>query len=175
MLKKPRRNLLLATSQNGALLHDDTEKENALAPKAEVDCKYHRNALGMLTDKDNSEEQRWIFRIGREVLVKLSMLQRVEWKMLLIGRKFFFISVLKLSAGVGSSCTCRTRQTVESLSWHPCLQGLVKSGSAEDRFPSGYYLCIPAQPADSDSAVVASRNRGSAHPSPDRCWIEKWK
>lgn len=76
---------------------------------------------------------------------------------------------------VGSSCTSRTRQTVESLSQHSCSQGLVKSGSAEHRFPSGYYLCIPTQPSDSDSAVVASRNRESAHPSPDRCWIEKWK
>lgn len=49
------------------------EKENALAPKAEVDYKYHSNVLGMLMDRDNSGEQRWSFRIGREVLVKLSM------------------------------------------------------------------------------------------------------
>lgn len=117
------------------------EKENALAPKAEADYKYHSNAFGMLMDKDNSRVQRWSSRVTREVLVKLSTclvadggMRNVAYQEKVLPLSLCWSSLL----GVGSSCTFRTRQTVESLSLDTLAHGVLRSQALQSTgFPLG--------------------------------------
>lgn len=106
-------------------------------------------------------------------------LQRMEWEIsqcCWTGDRSPLISVLKLFAGTWDKLQMPDKVGCWDLvSQHFCSQELGKPGSVVHKPYSGHYHRIPTQAADFDSAVVASRNRGSAHTSPDGCWIEKWK